>query len=109
MNLLVNIPDGVGYHKRKAGLGTFLRYERMKKIETMVYRIERMDRDVGPPRIRVDAWIPEHHRDGFLPGDLNWVGDGIYRTYAYLQDNRTTLGPFLASGDKEWVLGGSGT
>lgn len=102
MNLWVTIPDGIGYYKRKSAIGRFLRYGKTKKISTTVYRIARVEGDSGPLRIWVDAWIPEHHRDGFVPGDLAWIAEGVCRTYAYVDDNGKTLAPFISSGDLEW-------
>jgi hypothetical protein len=73
----------------------------------MVYRLERvMYQHRGPLFVYAEAWIPEHHRTGFLPGDLSWIGDGIYRAKAYVEFNRNTLAPFLASGDLEWDVRG---
>ncbi|WP_144149376.1 hypothetical protein [Paraburkholderia sp. BCC1884] len=102
MNLLVPIPDGVGFYKRKNGRGLFHRFGKTKKISTMVYRIARLDHDTGPLRILADVWVPEHHRGGFIPGDLSWIGDGIYRTHVYFEDNRNSLRAFIESGDREW-------
>jgi len=105
LRLLVVIPDGVGRfrHGRRVGRAAYVTYEKTRKIETTVYRVARDASDYrGPRQVLVDAWIPEQHRAGFLPGDLNWVGDGIYRARAYVNENRTTLAPFLASGDPEW-------
>jgi hypothetical protein len=80
-----------------------LTYGKTKRIETMVYRLERvMYEHRGPRFVYAEAWIPEHHRGGFLPGDLDWVSEGIYRARAFVEYNRTTLAPFVESGDFEW-------
>ncbi|SDR18797.1 hypothetical protein SAMN05443245_3417 [Paraburkholderia fungorum] len=102
--MLVDIPDGVGYfrHGRRIGRAVVTTYARTRKIETTVYRVALVNNEPGPKRVRVDVWVPEHHRGGFIPGDLSWVGDGIYRTFAYVDENRNTLAAFLASGDQEW-------
>jgi hypothetical protein len=104
LRLLVEIPDGTGYfrHGRRIGRAYVTRYAKTKKIETTVYRVALVDGGRDPKRVWVDAWVPEHRRGGFIPGDLSWLGDGIYRTYAYVDDNRNTLAAFLASGDLEW-------
>ncbi|MGP8437165.1 hypothetical protein ACT2FY_13025 [Paraburkholderia fungorum] len=105
MRLLIEIPDGIGWlsHGRRIGRTRFSTYGKTKRIETTVYRLERvMYEHRGPRFVYADAWIPEHHRGGFIPGDLDWVGDGIYRAKAYVEFNRTTLAPFVASGDLEW-------
>lgn len=105
MRLLVEIPDGVGrlWHGRRVGRSTCITYGKTKRIETAVYRLERvMYEHRGPRFVIADAWIPEHHRGGFLPGDLDWVGDGIYRAKAFIEFNPTSLAAFVASGDLEW-------
>jgi hypothetical protein len=98
------IPDGIGYFKRRHARGEFMAYERLKAINTTVYRLIGPDSriDGGLPAIRVHAWIPEHHRGAIAPNDLAWVSDGVLLCRAYLRDNKQTLAPFLASGDLEW-------
>lgn len=103
MRLWIEIDDGVGYftHGRRIGRAFFTKYPRTRKIETTVYRIALIDGS-RPPRVEVDAWIPEHYRGGFIPGDPGWIEEGVYRTYVLVRDNEHTLAPFLASGDREW-------
>lgn len=105
MRLWIEIPDGVGWlrHGRRVGRAQFATYGKTRRIETTVYRLERvMYEHRGPRFVYAEAWIPEHYRSGFLPGDLDWVGDGIYRAKAPIEFNSTTLAAFLASGDLEW-------
>jgi hypothetical protein len=102
LRLWVVIPAGTGFYNRKNGRGEFIRFGKTKKIDTTVYRIALDERCSGPARIWVDAWVPEHHRGGFIPGDLAWIEEGVCRAYAYVDDNQNTLAPFLASGDLEW-------
>ncbi|BCQ23137.1 hypothetical protein NK8_12620 [Caballeronia sp. NK8] len=71
-------------------------------LETMVYRlalpkVQSKDR----PFVWVDAWIPEDRREGIPILDDAWIEPGVYRIRAYVDDNRKTLGPFLASGMNE--------
>ncbi|MBW0450860.1 hypothetical protein [Paraburkholderia phenoliruptrix] len=103
MILQVMIPDGIGYHKRRHGMGVITTCQRYRPITTTVYKL------IGPPRridcdlptIYVHAWIPEHHRGGIAANDPGWVEEGVFVCRAVVKDNRHTLAPFLASGVHE--------
>lgn len=72
----------------------------------MVYRlalprVQSKDR----PFVWVDAWIPEDRRAGIPILDEAWIEPGVYRTRAYIDDNKNTLAPFLESGLNEMEVG----
>jgi hypothetical protein len=80
-------------------------FQLMGMLETTVNRL-------GLPKVQnkerpfvwVDAWIPEDRRKGIPIMDHAWVEPGVYRTRAYVDDNRKTLAPFLASGMTEMTV-----
>jgi hypothetical protein len=51
--------------------------------------------------IEADAFIPPHHRKSILGPRSKWIDDEYRRCLVYIQDNRKTLAPFIASGELE--------
>ncbi|WP_250528824.1 hypothetical protein [Caballeronia sp. ATUFL_F1_KS4A] len=72
------------------------------KLDTMVYRLALAKlRDNERQFVWADAWIPEHYRSRIPILDSKWIAQGVYRAKAFIDDNRKTLAPFLASGLEE--------
>ena len=75
-------------------------------LETRVYRLARPTvQHTTRPFVWVDAWIPEDRRSGIPVLDDAWVRAGVYRTRAFIDDNKKTLAPFLESGLDEMEVG----
>lgn len=102
MRLWVEIPDGRSPVPRLRGAGRVIVSERTRTIDATVFRIARI---VTVKRqliaaVEVDAFIPEMWRTHIPQLDARWVGPGIFRTKAYVLENKKSdaLARFLESG-----------
>lgn len=103
--MLVELPNGMGLVKgRRSRLASRL-FQRHKYIETTVYRIALPTvQDPEQPYVLADAVVLEKDAAGIPLLSDKWVAPGIYRAIAYINRNRRSLAPFLASGARELDL-----
>ena len=73
-----------------------------RAYEPLVTRVLAVRYRPGADTVEVDAWIPEARRRGVDAPKGAWVGDGVLRTRARIDQNRKSLAPLLASGELEW-------
>lgn len=77
-----------------------------ESLLTTVHAVRYISPDDGPDvtMVEADAFIPEHRRRGLDVRASRWVTPEILRVNVWVAENRKTLAPFLASGDREWDL-----
>lgn len=110
VRMWVEIPDGIYSAPRRRGSGGVVICERTRTIDATVLRVARIPTVKRQliAAVEVDAFIPEMHRDRLPQVDGRWVGPGVFRTKAYVLQNKKcdVLARFLESGEPEWLLGG---
>lgn len=110
MRMWVEIPDGTYSAPRRRGSGGIVICERTRTIDATVLRIARIATVKRQliAAVEVHAFIPEMHRARLPKVDGRWVEPGVFRTKAYVLQNKKCdmLARFLASGDLEWNVGG---
>ncbi|UEP49634.1 hypothetical protein LMA00_07760 [Burkholderia ambifaria] len=98
----VQIPDGKHSAPRRRGSGGMVISERTRTIDATVFRIARIATVKRQliAAVEVDAFIPEMWRANIPQVDARWVEPGVFRTRAYVLENKKSrvLARFLTSG-----------
>ena len=109
MRMWVEIPDGRYSVPRRRGSGGIVVSERTRTIDATVLRIARIATVKRQliAAVEVDAFIPEMWRGSIPQIDARWVAPGVFRTRAYVLENRKSrvLAQFLESGAQVMDLG----
>ena len=111
MQVLIRVPTDTRWRTPRGRNGKRYLLEPFRlttQFETRAYRVALPKlQSTDRPFVVVDAWIPEDRRSGIPIWDDAWVKDkpGVYRTRAYIDENKKTLAPFLESGLNEMEVG----